>query len=92
MTSRSNAYITTLDPTSTDDMAILSKIRGRVTTANKTGGFQQRVVVRGRKPITKKNYYDSFGNIVATLGYGFGGNIVGGLANAKALDVYIYQR
>ena len=92
MTTRSNAYITTLDPSSAEDMAELTALRKQVTADNLNCIVKNRVCVRGRKPKVKKNYYNSFGNIVATLGYDFSGNIIGGLANAQALDVYIYQR
>jgi|TARA_B110000908_G_C10168286_1_gene409524 hypothetical protein len=92
MTSRSNAYITTLDPTSTDDMTVLSRIRAHVTAANKRSLKQQRVCVRGRKPITKKTITNFWTGHTSTVGFDHGGNVVGGLANASSLDVYIYAR
>ena len=69
-------YVTTLDPTSSEDMARLKEIRSAISFSNKYSILKNRVRVCGRKP---------------TTGYDWGGNVIGGIRNATRLDVYIYN-
>ena len=77
----SKNYITTLDPLSAEDMFKLKLIKDAVFIANINRLDKKRVVLRGRKPISKIHY-----------SYDRGGNIVGGIKNASKYDVYIYGR
>lgn len=80
----SNNYLTTLDINSASDMIQLNEIKDTIRISNRSI-FNNRklcVVLRGRKPIVKTGRYS----------YDWGGNIVGGIANASKLDVYIYTR
>ena len=95
---QSDAYLGTFDVSSAKDMEQLSYLRDMVTTLNKmlkgkvTKSF--RVVVRGRSPKVKMavaaGYYTAASR--KPVSYGFGGNIVGGLANATKFDAYLYER
>ena len=91
----SRSFICRLDVQSAADMQKLQDIRKSVAVSNQILGHQKlRVEVRGRKPFVKMPaenswYKKASGNPVA---YNMFGNIVGGLANASALDVYIYNR
>lgn len=89
---KSTSYIMTVDVNSAVDMAQLATIKKAVTIANQNRSQKKRVVVRGRKPITKQAYHDFRTNICRVRGYDRGGNIVGGICNASKLDIYIYDR
>lgn len=91
---KSQSYICTLDVQSVGDMEKLQVIKDTVFVLNKSVGVKKRVVLRGRKPIVKMMdkggyFYKGSKNPV---GFDRGGNIVGGIANASMLDVYIYDR
>lgn len=93
---RSSSYIGTFVASDKDDMNKLSELRESVSLLNKTNAFnyKKRVVVRGRKAITKMIseggcYTPSSENPVQ---YSYHGNIVGGIKNAKEFDVYVYDR
>ena len=79
----SNNYLTTLDVNSASDMIRLNEIKDTIRISNRSifNNRKLRVVLRGRKPIVKTGRYS----------YDWGGNIVGGIANASKLDVYIYK-
>ena len=78
---KSNSYVTTLDVFSATDMDVLAAVKATVKAINTNSKSKKRVVLRGRKPISKIYY-----------SYDRGGNIVGGISNAAKLDVYIYDR
>lgn len=78
---KSTSYIMTVDVNSATDMDQLAIIKKAVSVANQGRANKKRVVLRGRKPISKIYY-----------SYDRGGNIVGGIANASKLDVYIYDK
>lgn len=84
----------TVDVNSAADMEKLSVIKQAVSITNENRSIKKRVVLRGRKPITKMlvpgNYFTRAS--LKPVSYDFGGNIVGGLKNATKLDVYIYRR
>ena len=88
----STSYVCTIDVNSVVDMEKLETIKQTVKTLN--DGFvlpyKKRVVLRGRKPRCKQKIY-SQGKIY-NRSYDLGGNIVGGIANATMVDVYIYDR
>ena len=89
MTKRtSTSYVATLHVGSVADMQQLESIKKAVSLTNKFNVLKKRVVVKGRKPIVKR-LNNRTGNYIS---YGFGGNIVGGISNAKVYDVYIYDR
>lgn len=95
---QSDSYIGTFDVQSAADMQQLSDLRQMVRNLNKTlkvkTGKTFRIVVRGRKPAVKmfvgRGYYTPASR--GPVGYTYGGNIVGGLANATRLDAYLYER
>lgn len=51
-----------------------------------------RVEIRGRKPKMKQTVRNYWTGQVSKRGYNFGGNVVGGLANATEFDVYVYHK
>jgi len=94
----SESFVCRLDTQSVTDMEKLQEIRNSVAATNRILKYRSdvrlRVEVRGRKPLVKMPigncfYKRSSGKPVA---YDWGGNIVGGIANAAKLDVYIYYR
>jgi hypothetical protein len=93
MTKRtSTSYVFTADINSADDMLKIEDLRKLVKITNRGQNVKKRVVLRGRKPLVKKEVYNMWTGERATRSYDFGGNIVGGIANATKLDVYIYDR
>jgi hypothetical protein len=86
----STSYVTTLDVNSSTDMEMLRTIKKAVSVMNYRNPNKKRVVLRGRKPIVAYSYY--WAGKTFTHSYDLSGNIVGGLANATKLDVYIYDR
>ena len=86
----SENFVVRLDTRSADDMIKLQDIRKSVSVMNRMSSEKFRVDVKGRKPIQKGVIRNPItGRIIATGSYGYGGNIVGGLANAQFYDVYI---
>lgn len=102
---RTRTYVCTLDVNSTVDMEILMAIRKSINASNayaprvytKYGSSyiaKKKVSVKGRKPIQKQ---------LVNVGGRYGkpdfrwrshttfGDIVGGIANASELDVYIHD-
>ncbi len=53
---------------------------------------QYRVALRGRKPILKEKSIDRWTGKISIRGFNYGGDVIGGLKNAGAVDVYIYKR
>lgn len=93
MTKRtSTSYVTTLDVNSSTDMEMLNTIKKAVSVFNFRNPNKKRVVIRGRKPIAKQTIFLRWQNRMSTRSYDWAGNIVGGIANATKLDVYIYDR
>lgn len=91
----SNAYVFTADINSAADMLKIDELRQTVSIINKMGrgiGPSKRVVLRGRKPLEKKVVRNFWTGEESLRSYDWGGNIVGGLANATKYDVYIYDR
>ena len=86
----SENFVVRLDTNSADDMIKLQDIRKSVSVMNRMSEQKFRVDVKGRKPIQKGVIRNQItGRIIASGSYGYGGNIVGGLANAQFYDVYI---
>lgn len=54
--------------------------------------IQFRVEVRGREPIEKGSCSHWLFGKADNRSYDWGGNVIGGIANAKRLDVYMYRR
>ena len=95
---KSDSYIGTFDVQSVSDMQQLSDLRQMVTSLNKMlknkTGKTFRIVVRGRKPAVKMPVSRGWFTPASRgpVSYSYGGNIVGGLANATRLDAYLYER
>jgi len=94
MSRKSQSYVCTVDVLSVNDMEKLQAIRDTVSAMNKMLPAKKRVVIRGRKPIVKMEnpggvFYRGSKGLV---GFDRGGNIMGGIANASMLDVYVYDR
>ena len=95
---QSDSYLGTFDVQSVTDMQQLSDLRQMVKNLNRMlknkTGKTFRVVVRGRKPAVKMTvpagYYTPASR--KPVSYSYGGNIVGGLANATKFDAYLYER
>ena len=92
MDRKSSSYVFTADVNSVSDMEKLEAIRRAVKVVNKTSYINKRVVLRGRKPLKKKEVFNFYTDQKSVRSYDFGGNIVGGIANATMIDVYIYDR
>lgn len=81
MKRHSQNFVTRLETENDEDKLILEKIREAVSYINSQAQNRLlRVDVKPRKPIDKQDGYN---------GYGYGGNVLGGIDNAKYLDVYI---
>lgn len=88
----SDKFLVRLDTQSADDMIRLQEIRKAISIINATSTQKFRVDVKGRKPIQKGVIRNRItGRVIASGSYGYGGNIIGGLANAKFFDVYIRE-
>ena len=95
MTKRtSTSYVCTLDVNSCADMRLLEVIRKTVKVSNQRMPNKKRVVIRGRKPAVKMQAAGGYIHRPSKglVSYDWAGNIVGGIANATKLDVYIYDR
>jgi hypothetical protein len=94
----SDSYLGTFDASSKKDMEQLSYLRSVVSGMNKMlkreTGKTFRICVRGRAPKKKMAAKDGYflSSSCRPVSYDFGGNIVGGIANATYLDAYIYTR
>lgn len=93
----SNAYIGTFDVECADDMLQIEEVRAMVRNMNKAlrqakMDYQFRVCLRGRKPYKKGTCAHWLFGKATNRSYDFGGNIIGGLANASKIDAYIYRR
>lgn len=92
---KSPDYLYTLDTSSAADMQLLAALRAAISAENKASNdssCKKRVEVRGRKPITKMECTNRWTGKTSAVGFDAGGNIVGGVKNAGALDVYVYVR
>ena len=88
----SENFVVRIDTQSAEDMIKLQDIRKSVSVMNSMSAQKFRVDVKGRKPIQKGVIRNRItGRVIASGSYGYGGNIVGGLANAKFYDVYIRE-
>lgn len=87
----SDKFLVRLDVNSSGDMIRLQEIRKAISIINATSAQKFRVDVKGRKPIKKDFIKNIYTGHVRIGGYGYGGNIVGGLANAQFYDVYIRE-
>jgi hypothetical protein len=86
----SENFVVRLDTQSAEDMIKLQDIRKSVSVMNSMSAQKFRVDVKGRKPFQKGVIRNPItGRVIATGSYGYGGNIIGGLANAQFYDVYI---
>lgn len=95
---QSDSYLGTFDVQSVTDMQQLLDLRQMVKNMNKmlklSTGKTFRIVIRGRKPITKMKLARGYITPASKgpVSFDYSGNIVGGLANASKLDAYLYER
>lgn len=101
---RTDAYVCSLDPMSCVDMEMLQVLRKAISASNKTakivetsyGAYKdcKRVTVKGRDPIEKQeinvNHWFQKPKY-RKVGYTWGGDVAGGLANASRYDIYIHN-
>jgi|TARA_R110000803_G_scaffold38546_2_gene83423 hypothetical protein len=96
---RVEAYQGTFDTFCAEDMLGVEKIKTYVKSMNaelrsyqatdkRGNAIQFRVCVKGRKPINKVLNRRT-GNMIGHTGHG---DVIGGMANAAAVDVYIQRR
>lgn len=92
----STAYSVTLNLFDEHDMMWLKQVRDLMRKTNKTlrkvGKNPMRIRLALRDPIRKVTYWNKWTNRKNTCGYDFGGNVYGGINNARKADVYIYER
>jgi len=95
-TRTSTAYAVTLNLFDEYDMMWLKQARDSMRKTNKSlreiGKTPMRIRLALRDPIRKVTYWNKWTNRKNTSGYDFGGNVVGGIKNARKADVYIYER
>jgi hypothetical protein len=96
---RSPCYVMTLDLSSSEDLGWLQAFREFNASVNALGkqfygeqAARKRVIVRYRRPIEKTRVFNWRSNKTVVSGYDFAGNLVGGAANAREADVYLYDR
>ena len=96
MIRQSTSYRFTADILSAADMIQVGELKKHISALNKISKKKYRVVLRGRKPFFKKAVniypYGTGMSKVALRSHDYFGNIVGGLANASRIDVYVYER
>ena len=88
----STSYIFTADINSASDMLQIEELRKAIKSLNTISDKKKRVVLRGRKPLVKMDKYNPYTGKMSKLSYDWAGNIVGGIANATKIDVYVYNR
>jgi hypothetical protein len=64
----------------------------RLTLGYSQPESQKRVVIRGRKPLSKGTVTNMFCGTRHNASYDFGGNVYGGIYNATVWDIYVYDR
>ena len=92
MNRKSTSYIFTADINSASDMLQIEELRKAIKSLNTISDKKKRVVLRGRKPLVKMDKYNPYTGKMSTISYDWAGNIVGGIANATKIDVYVYNR
>jgi hypothetical protein len=90
----SESFVCRLDVQSATDMEKLQVIKSAVSAMNRQVDRKLRVVTKGRKPFVKMKAAGGFFNPPSKnpVAYDVFGNIVGGIANASMIDVYLYKR
>jgi len=93
---KSPCYQCTVDLSNEVDMKWVKEVREKTALVNKSlrkiGQTPFRVRLALRDPIRKVTYWNKWTNRKNSRGYDFGGNVYGGIANARKADVYIYER
>lgn len=92
MNRKSTSYVFTADINSASDMLQIEELRKAVSIMNKGNSVKKRVCLRGRKPAVKMDKYNHYSGKMSKISYDWAGNIVGGIANATKIDVYVYNR
>lgn len=91
----SKHYQGTIQFSDIGDMLWLGDFREQIFQANKIlrkmGKNTLRVRLALRDPIEKKTVYNWRTGREHTVGYDFGGNVIGGINNARKADVYVYE-
>ena len=92
----STAYAVTLNLFDEYDMMWLKQARDSMRKTNKSlrkiGKTPMRIRLALRDPIRKEAVTNRWTHEKGVRGYDFGGNVVGGIKNARKADVYIYER
>jgi hypothetical protein len=103
----SQNYRFTIETDNPSDLNQLNALRNNVSEYNKVIrktnkqrlwlGYgkpesQKRVVIRGRKPLSKGTVTSFFGGTKHNASYDFSGNVYGGIYNATVWDIYVYDR
>jgi hypothetical protein len=95
-TRTSTAYAVTLNLFDEYDMMWLKQARDSMRKTNKSlrkiGKTPMRIRLALRDPIRKEAVTNRWTHEKGVRGYDFGGNVVGGIKNARKADVYIYER
>lgn len=92
----STSYRFTADILSAADMIQIGELKKNISALNKISKQKYRVVLRGRKPLQRQvvsiapSIYRN--SEMRERSYDYFGNVVGGLANASQIDVYVYER
>jgi hypothetical protein len=92
----STSYVVTLNLSDEHDMMWLKQARIAMREVNKAlrkiGKTPMRIRLALRDPIHKEVVTNHWTHEKGVRGYDFGGNVVGGIKNARKADVYIYER
>jgi hypothetical protein len=90
---RSSSYRGTFNIEDKADRIAIRKLKHDVYAAN-TPGNAKRVVLRGREPYEKMKVEEGYFTPASKgpVKYTYHGNLVGGIFNAKVVDVYVYSR
>lgn len=91
----STAYVRTVTFSDESDMFWLKELRTATSATNaslrKIGQRPFRIRLALRAPIKKQVIRNFYTGQTRLAGYDWGGNVVGGIANAAKADVYIYD-
>jgi len=92
----SRHYQGTVQFSDVGDVLWLNDFREQIFQTNKIlrkmGKNALRIRLALRSPIEKKTVYNWRTQTYHHVGYDFGGNVIGGINNARKADVYVYER
>ena len=88
----SNNYIGSAYTNDSDYEKCLDEAKAIFKQMQASSKRKLRLEKRGREPFEKQEVRNHWHGYTRTLSYDFGGNVVGGLKNAKRIDFYVYNR